>query len=99
MRLGYSLSPGDPVRRERLRFALEPERRCLAQLGICQPGGDPLGEDDLSPFCLALEPGRRVDDVADGGEVVKRPLADVADEGLAEVEPDPSSMNGPCADP
>ena len=55
----------------------------------------PFGHDDLPAGGLSLEPGRGVHHVADGGEVVDVPLADVADEGLTEVDADPDLDEGP----
>jgi hypothetical protein len=48
----------------------------------------PCGKQNLATSRLGLEPRRRVDNVPDGGEVMHGGVTDIADERLAEVEPD-----------
>jgi hypothetical protein len=62
------------------------------QLGHADRSGDeasqPCGKQHLATGRVGLEARRRVDNVPDGGEVVHGGVSDVADERLAEVEPD-----------
>ena len=49
---------------------------------------DRVGHHDLTGPRAPLEPSRRVDNVADGREVLDRPVADIPHASDAEVDPD-----------
>src|SRR3954447_3633496 len=63
---------------------------------------DPFGDDDLPALRGGLKPGRGVDHVAQGGEVLDLAGADVADERAADIKPDaelqPRRLGGVVAD-
>src|SRR5688500_10205445 len=81
------------VRGDRVILALDGQLDSVAGR-VAEDLGDPRGEDDLAAAGLPLEPRRGVDDVTDGREVPNAAIPDVADESLAEVEPDPDLGEG-----
>ena len=86
-RSGRPDEPSHAAGLEGLLLALEHELLGYANR-FGEEASEPGGQQDLSSRGVALEARRRIDDVADGGEVVHSRVADVADEGFAEVEPD-----------